>query len=203
MWRFSLLNPRGTRLGEGLCRCLTLVVVATLCACSGMLPKARQGVSNPWHDFEGAKKSFDQIEPFKTDLNAVHQLGFDPFNTANVQVLNQAQVVNAVLPSALQDRSAIPRGMQDCMTAQQACVGYLMEPSQIDQQRVGNFMLDFLNFRRDTLTTGWKFSALIVVVDNTVVYKQWNGQPRIESTDHRTNPLGPLQGMGESLKPGQ
>lgn len=168
-----------------------------------MLPAAKQGVSNPWHDFASAKKSFDQIEPFKTDLATVHQLGFDPYNTANVQVLNQAQVVNAVLPSALFDQSAIPEGMQACMKAQQACRGYLMEPSQINQKRVGNFWLDFLNFKRDTITTGWKFSALIVVIDDTVVYKQWNGQPKIESTDHRTNPLGPLQGMGETLKPGQ
>jgi hypothetical protein len=86
------------------------------------------------------------------------------------------------------------------MKVQQACVGYLMEPSKIDQRRVGNFFLDFLNFKRQTLTTGWKFSALIVVVDQMVVYKQWTGQPKIESTDLRTNPLGPLQGMGEALK---
>jgi hypothetical protein len=75
-----------------------------------------------------------------------------------------------------------------------------MEPSKMDQTRVGNFFLDFLNFKRHTLTTGWKFSALIVVVDDKVVYKQWTGQPKIESTELRSNPLGPLQGMGEALK---
>jgi hypothetical protein len=115
-------------------------------------------------------------------------------------VLNQAQVVNAVLPSPLQERATIPKGIVECMQVQQDCVGYLMEPSKIAHQRVGNFFLDFLNFKRNTLTTGWKFSALIVVINDTVVYKQWNGQPRLESTEVRTNPLGPLQSMGETLK---
>jgi hypothetical protein len=175
-------------------------VSSCLCACSGMLPAARQDVSTPWTDFESAKSSFDQITPFSTDMATVRQLGFDPYKTPNMQVLNQAQVVNAVLPSPLQERASIPKGILDCMHVQNACVGYLMEPSKIQQKRVGNFFLDFLNFKRHTLTTGWKFSALIVVIDDTVVYKQWTGQPKIESNDLRKNPLGPLQSMGETMK---
>ena len=171
-----------------------------LCSCAGMLPVARQEVSNPWTDFAAAKRSFDAIEPFHTDMETVRKLGFDPYKTANMLVLNQAQVVNAVLPSPLQERATIPKGIVECMRVQEACVGYLMEPSQIEHKRVGNFFLDFLNFKRNTLTTGWKFSALIVVINDTVVYKQWNGQPRLESTELRSNPLGPLQSMGETLK---
>lgn len=171
-----------------------------LCACSGLLPAARQDVSARWTDFESAKESFDQITPYRTDMATVRALGFDPFKTANMQVLNQAQVVNAVLPSPLQERSTIPKGIADCMKVQETCVGYLMEPSKIEQKRVGNFFLDFLNFKRNTQTTGWKFSALVVVINDTVVYKQWTGQPKIESSDLRTNPLGPLQSMGETLK---
>jgi hypothetical protein len=60
-------------------------------------------------------------------------------------------------------------------------------------------LLDLLNFRRDTVTTGWKLSVLIVVIDNQVVYKQWSGQPQIHTTVHRTNPLGPLQSIDESF----
>ena len=118
-----------------------------------------------------------------------------------MQILNHSQVVRAVLPSPLQDRATIPPGILDCMKAQEGCVGYFMEPSRIERNRVGNFTLDFLNFKRDTLTTGWKFGALIVVIDNQVVFKQWSGRPRIEETELRRNPLGPLQGIGESLKP--
>lgn len=38
------------------------------------------------------------------------------------------------------------------------------------------------------------------VVDDVVVYKQWSGEPKIEFTELRINPLGPLQSMGETLK---
>ena len=180
---------------------LLTLTTSMLCACSVMLPDAKQDVRTPWSDFDSAKRSYEQISPYETDMATVRKLGFDPYKTPNMQVLNQAQVVNAVLPSPLQEKSSIPRGIADCMQVQEACVGYLMEPSKIEQKRIGNFFLDFLNFKRNTVTTGWKFSALIVVIDDHVVYKQWSGQPRIETTDLRVNPLGPLQSMGETLKP--
>jgi hypothetical protein len=179
---------------------LLLATALPLCACTSLLPSARQAVSAPWTDFDGAKNSYDRIIPFVTTMQTVRDLGFDPYKTANMKVLNEAQVVNAVLPSPLQDPSTIPKGISDCMRMRDGCVGYQMEPSKIEQKRSGNFFLDFMNFKRNTVTTGWKFSALIVVIDETVVYKQWDGQPRIETTDARTNPLGPLQGMGETLK---
>lgn len=165
-----------------------------------MLPAARQDISNPWKDFADAKAAYDKIVPYRSDLEAVRNLGFSS-QTANVQLLNEAQVVNAVLPSPLKDKTTIPNGIKDCMQRQDDCTGYLMEPSHITQTRVGNFLLDFLNFKRNTVTSGWKFSALVVVIDQVVVYKQWSGEPRIESVDLRINPLGPLQSMGETLKP--
>ncbi len=177
-----------------------LCLTSLLAGCSSLLPSSEQQVSNGWNDFEGVKKSYDQIVPYVTDMDTVRQLGFDPFKTPNMQILNHSQVVSAVLPSPLLDRADIPRGIQDCMQAREACIGYLMEPSRLDRQRVGNFVLDFLNFKRDTLITGWKFGALIVVINNKVVYKQWSGNPRIEETESRRNPLGPLQGIGESLR---
>lgn len=177
------------------------IVAATLIGgCAGLLPAARQEVNHSWHDFGDAKQSYDKITPYTTTVETTRTLGFDPTKTPNMQILNQAQVVNAVLPSPLQERATIPRGIADCMRAQEACTGYLIEPSVISQKRVGNFFLDFLNFKRNTETTGWKFSALIVVIDGVVVYKQWNGQPKIETTDLRINPMGPLQSMGETMK---
>jgi hypothetical protein len=178
-----------------------LLATSLLAGCASLLPTSRQDVNNPWNDFDEAKKSFDEIVPYTTDLDTVRRLGFDPYKTPNMQILNHSQVVRAVLPSPLQERATIPQGILDCMKAQEGCVGYFMEPSRIHRNRVGNFTLDFLNFKRDTLTTGWKFGALIVVIDNRVVFKQWSGRPRIEETELRRNPLGPLQGIGESLKP--
>ncbi|KAB2970806.1 hypothetical protein [Zoogloea sp.] len=178
-----------------------LPIFIMLAGCASMLPTSQQDVKNNWENFEQAKQAYDSIVPFQTDMATVRQLGFDPSVTPNVQILNHSQVVRAVLPSPLQERAAIPQGILDCMKAQDGCVGYFMEPSRIDRKRVGNFMLDFLNFKRDTVTTGWKFGALIVVVNDKVVFKQWSGRPRIEETELRRNPLGPLQGLGEGLRP--
>ncbi|MDD3353587.1 hypothetical protein [Zoogloea sp.] len=181
---------------------LLLCLAVLITGCAGMLPTANQDVSNRWKAFDDAKAAFDRILPYETTMETVRELGFDPASTPNVQILNHSQVVRMVLPSPLQERAAIPPGLLDCMKAQDGCTGYFMEPSRINRERVGNFMLDFLNFKRDTRTTGWKFGALIVVVGEKVVFKQWSGRPRIEETELRRNPLGPLQGVGESLRPG-
>ncbi|WP_147321329.1 hypothetical protein [Rhodoferax lacus] len=183
------------------CICVSLAsALVLLGGCSHLLPRAEQEVINPWKDFAEALASYDKIVPYATHIEAVRELGFAPNHSANTQVLNQAQVVNAVLPSPLQGRMNPPQGIVDCIKAQEACTGYLMEPSKITQTRVGSFFLDFLNFKRNTVTSGWRFSALVVVVDDVVVYKQWSGEPKIESTELRINPLGPLQSMGETLK---
>ena len=180
--------------------CVLAPLIATLLsACSSWLPALQREVSNPWADFAAVKRSFDQITPFQTSMDQVRALGFDPDKTPNMRMLNQAQVIEAVLPSPLQERSTVPQGVLQCMQAGAACVAYSMEPSRIEQRRVGNFLLDFANFRRHSVTTGWKFSALIVVIDKQVVYTQWSGEPQIHTTIERHNPLGPLQNFEESL----
>ena len=176
-----------------------LLAVCLLMGCSSMLPSSKRDVVTRWNNFEEAKQSFDEIVPYFTDMEKVRELGFDPFDTPNVQILNQSQVIRAVLPSPLQEPTTIPQGIVDCMRVQEECVGYLIELSRTHRQRDGNFLLDFMNFRRHTQITGWKFGALIVVIDNVVVYKQWSGHPRIEEAETDRNPLGPLQGVGPSI----
>ena len=66
-------------------------------------------------------------------------------------------------------------------------------------ERVGSFFLDFLNFRRTTEITGWRFNAVVVLKDDVVVYKLWGGRPMIKELNESRNPLGPLQGGGEKL----
>lgn len=179
---------------------LLLLMATSVAGCTGMLPTLKQDVSNHWQSFDDAKNSFDQIVPYQTNMDMVRDLGFDPFKTPNLQILNHSQVARAVLPVPVPDGVSVPKAIAECLKAQEGCVGYYMEPSRIDRRRVGNFVLDFMNFKRDTLMTGWKFGALIVIIDKTVVYKQWNGHPKIEETEVRRNPLGPFQGAGESLK---
>jgi hypothetical protein len=172
-----------------------IVSTSFITGCASLLPSSKQETAHDWGGYDNVKANYDLIVPYETDFQAACKLGFDPQKTPNVRTLNHAQVVEAVLPSPIQMNGGVPKGLVDCMKAQDACYGFFIEPTRIDKRRVGNFFLDYLNFRKETRTTGWRFSALIVIVDNKVVYKQWSGSPNILEEEVSRNPLGPLQGL--------
>lgn len=177
---------------------VVLSIAFLLSACASLLPRSQDKPVQPWKSFEEARASYEKIEPFTTDLNGLRALGFDPFATPNIRMLNHAQVVEIVLPAQLPAGIEVPPGIRECMKAQDGCQGFFTEGGRQKRDRVGNFLLDFMNFKRHTVTTGWNFSALIVTVGDTVVYKQWSGRPNIKEETVNTNPLGPLQGIGAS-----
>ena len=61
---------------------------------------------------------------------------------------------------------------------------------------------DFLNFRRETDVTGWTFNALVLLVEDRVVYTLYGGQPNVREHEVTRQPLGPLQDWGEALPVG-
>ncbi|MFZ5908012.1 MAG: hypothetical protein ACOYVJ_11525 [Nitrospirota bacterium] len=69
----------------------------------------------------------------------------------------------------------------------------------ISRERHGSVMLDLLNFKRKTQESGWQFEALIVIVDNKVIYKLLGGKPMVDETRDTINPLGPLQDPSDLL----
>jgi len=74
-----------------------------------------------------------------------------------------------------------------------------VEIEDIRKKRVGNFWLDLFVVKRQEQTTGWHFRALILLVDSKVVYKLRSGNPMLNETRSKRNPLGPLPEMGSSL----
>jgi hypothetical protein len=68
---------------------------------------------------------------------------------------------------------------------------------KLHRQRIGNFWLDSLNFRRETVTSGWPVDVLLVFVDDALVYELVGGRPTISEVEMRRNHLGPLQGWGD------
>jgi hypothetical protein len=91
----------------------------------------------------------------------------------------------------------IDEGLKTCFKAGKKCDGYLVQAREAKRDRVGNFCLDSLHFDRPVNVTGWSFNALIILVDNVVVYTLYGGQPLLQEHEHSRNPLGPLQGWGE------
>ena len=79
------------------------------------------------------------------------------------------------------------------------CRAVEVDISNSRSERVGSFFLDFLNFRRKTEISGWRFNAVVVLKDDVVVYKLWGGRPMIKEVTESRNPMGPLQGGGEKL----
>ena len=78
------------------------------------------------------------------------------------------------------------------------CRGFEIDQKHIKRTRTGGFWSDFLNFRRQVDVTGWHFKGMLLIKDDVVVYKLIGGQPLIQEMEYNTNPLGPLQGIGES-----
>jgi hypothetical protein len=179
--------------------CFMSALIATLGAgCSSLLPKAESETEAPWTTFEEAKRTYESIEPGHTTLHELKQLGFDPYVNRNVTVLHFSDVVGKFAPNAVRDEYMEP-GIRECLQRQAMCSAYAIEHRQIHRDRVGNFFLDFINYRRRTEITGWRFAAVIVLVSDRVVYKSWSGVPAISEVEETTNPLGPLQDRGPSI----
>ena len=94
--------------------------------------------------------------------------------------------------------SDLEPGVRECIAAQTACRAYVFHFGNEQRKREGGFWFDFLNIRRITNITGWRFEGFVVVNDSMVLFRNYAGEPRIERTERQTNPLGPFQPAGES-----
>jgi len=167
--------------------------------CSALLPSTKQTVHSPWNSFDEARAAYERIMPLKTTHEEIHDLGFDPFATPNIRILTYLDIMNRFLPNPSIRMEDLDKGVVSCIEAKAACKAYEFSPQFLKSERYGNVFLDLLNFRRKTKDSGWRFEALIVLVDDLVVYKLWGGNPIIDQTRDEKRPLGPLQGAGDIL----
>jgi hypothetical protein len=158
-----------------------------------MLPVAKSTDEFRWESFDQIKASFDQITPLETTKADLRKLGFDPHQTANMQILNYLAIIQKFMPNTNITMADLPPGLRGCVEAKDSCVAYELKIQNLKSQRHGNLFLDLLRFKRQAHQSGWRFSAFIVLVNDLVVYKIWDGQPRIEGEIYKKNPLGPLQ----------
>jgi hypothetical protein len=176
--------------------CILIIAVFTA-GCGSLLPSAKRTTRSPWHSFADAKVSFDKIIPFQTTAEEMRTLGFDPFSTPNIKILTYVDIMNLFLPNPSINMEDLDEGIRSCIKAKSTCTAYEFDPQNLRSERHGNVLLDLFNFRRKTIESGWRFEALIVLVNDTVVYKIWGGTPSIDEHTDRKNPLGPLQNSGD------
>lgn len=173
-----------------------LLAVLLMIGCGRLLPTVKQTTASPWHSFNEAKEAFDKITPHITTSEELKKMGFDPFSTPNIKILNYLDIARDSLFIGKED---VDEGIQQCIKANAACCAYEFEPQFINKKRSGNFWLDFFNFKRKINEKGWRFKAFIIVVNDTVVYKLWGGNPSVNQETEIKNPLGPLQDAGDIL----
>ena len=135
----------------------------------------------------------------KSTANTLTQLGVGPTKQPNTVILTHNDIVRRFVPSSLLKREDLDPGVLACLDAREACRGWEINAERVLRARTGGFLSDFTNFTRRTETTGWRFNALVLLVNDVVVYRAWGGQPNISEVEVKTNPLGPLQDIGPAL----
>jgi hypothetical protein len=178
-------------------RWAALVACVLAAGCSTLLPTARTEVVSDWDSFDVAVKALATIVPYQSTRQSVQEQGLDPHTNAAITVLHFADVLQRFAAATLIKPEDVDRGIRDCLQAGKHCNGYAIAVEKLHRQRVGNFWLDSLNFRRETVTTGWRVDVLLVFVDDALVYQLVGGRPTINEFELRRNPLGPLQGWGD------
>jgi len=188
------------RKGTGAAGAPALAAVLLVGGCATWLPSSRTEVVSNWGSYDAAVTSLASIAPYTSTRQSVHLQGLDPRSNPAITVMHFADVLQRFAAASLIKPEDVDRGIRDCLQAGKRCSGYAIAVEKLHRQRSGSFWLDSLNFRRETVTTGWRVDVLLVFVDDTLVYQLIGGRPTINEVDLRRNPLGPLQGWGDQSR---
>lgn len=187
-----------TRYARPLARMLAaLALTLSLTGCQSLLPDGRSEQGLSWASYDEAREAIEAIVPFRTVKAELHEWGMDPLQNPAITILSFPDILQRFAVGSAMRPDDLEPGIRRCLVAGRACGGYLIQVRKMRRERVGNFWLDSLAFRRETDITGWSFNALLLMVDDTVVYVAHGGQPGIKDREVVRNPLGPLQTWGE------
>ena len=178
---------------------IEFTLLPLLAGCASLLPTSRSEIVSTWGSYEEAVQALGTLRAYQATRADVHAIGLDPRSNPAITVLHFADMLQRFSTAPLLERERLDAGMRDCLLAGRQCTGYAVSVRKIERDRIGNFWLDSLNFRRETATRGWSVEALLVFVDDRLVYGLVGGQPTINQYDVVRNPLGPLQGWGDQV----
>lgn len=177
-------------------------IFAVLAAATGLqacarwvLPSNSQTTDSPFQNYQNAEDAYNRITPYVTTVQELKARGFNPYTTPNIKVLNYLDLVPRFLPQQSLRQEDLDPAVRACLSGRDRCVGWLAEPSVQVSDRTGSVPLDVLGFERETVSSGWKASMLLLIQDGVVVYKLWSGTPSITETKRDTKPLGPFQDL--------
>ncbi|QJR14188.1 hypothetical protein [Usitatibacter palustris] len=178
-----------------------LAAAVALAGCAELLPKTSSEVDSPWGSYEEARAAIERIEPGQTTLADLREHGISLASNPNIEMLSYSDIVLRFPMNWGLALEAADPGLRDCLKAGKECTGVAIKVTKMRRERIGNFWLDALRFKRETEITGWSFNALLLVIDGRIVYTLYGGQPSVREHEIAKNPLGPLQNWGDQLKP--
>lgn len=181
--------------------CFNLFVISltslVFMSCANLLPSSKVTVNSPWKDYDSAKADYEKVNPGTTTTEELRKMGFTPYGVPNIRIMNATEIIIMFMPTPAIKMETLDPGIQKCIASRDRCVAYRIEPSIVDSKRKGNFWLDFLTFKRNTVASGWEFRGLITIVDGVVTYRDpAGGRPLISTEEIQRRPLGPLQDLG-------
>ena len=181
-------------------RLVTACLALGLCGCTALLPSTHSQVASQWSSFGEARAAVERIEPGRSTAADLRAAGIDPYASNNVQLMSYSDVLLRFPNAGSFDQ--LDEGLRRCLRAGRACTGYSISAGDKLQDRVGNFWLDMFGFQRVVEVTGWSFNAIVLMVDDRVVYAIYGGQPNMRGKETNSQPLGPVQNVGEVMSIG-
>jgi hypothetical protein len=178
--------------------CICIAAIA-LTGCVALLPTEATEVSSPWHSFDDAKAAVTRIVPFETTRADLLAAKIDPYQTPNIALLTYSDIILRFPIGGSVPNEKLDRGLRECLNAGQACSGYAISVRDMKRDRTANFWLDSLHFYRRVDVSGWSFNAVILLVEDRVVYMLYGGQPMIREREETRQPLGPVQNWGDAV----
>jgi hypothetical protein len=165
------------------------LIILPIIGCGNMLPKT-QTQSTYFSSFEEAKNAVNSLVPMKSNLQSMIDVGIDPYTHPNINILSYSTILNKLAINSNQTLLKVDEGILLCIQSEKTCKGFEITELNIKTTRSGNFFSDILNFRRNTRTTGWSFNAIILLINDTVIYRSWGGQSHINELNVKINPMG-------------
>ena len=175
----------------------SMLILLALCAgCGTLLPSSTDLTSSKWKTYQQAENTVSKIIPNKTTTADLKGLGIDFKKTPNLEQLTYLDVMERFkLDSTVFNNLKLPPGIQRALNMHEKCRAYELTLDSTNSKRIGSFWKDILGFHQISKQTGWSFKALIVMVDDTVIYVLHSGSPRIDTIQSRKKPLGPFQSI--------
>jgi hypothetical protein len=187
--------------------CLLRTALATflgaITGCSSLLPKSKEttgAAGSGWQSYQDAQQAFDQIVPGKTTVAELGAMQLDPRVNPNITVLPRHELLQRFIVNQSVTMNDLEDGVRDCLQAREQCRALEVNQTATQKKRTGNAALDMAKVYRETHTSGWRFSGLLLVKDGVVVYKLTSGQPVIHEIAQNQDVLGPLQQLSSKLK---